>query len=199
MSNISSFDEDSLRTVLRTLPKWSTLAFGAAVATRLLPCYTAFAIESQFGDFETLRDSLEFVWDNILARSVSRNEIAAQIVACERQVPDEDMTGDLEHPYGIESAAAVVYCLEAFEKDCVQSVTWIARCAYTVLDNYVSGRIKPTGGGVEERVILTHPLVLREFARQQRDLDICSHNAGESPASVVSRIRSMAGREQLLV
>lgn len=177
---------------LNELMPQARIAFAAACAQRLLPAYVSFSRQAKRGDPDALAEILNRVWLDLLgARRMEASERNAAVDRSTELIPGEDEEPYVEEqPYGDDAAAAVSFAVRAMECADAQEAEWAARRAYDTLDHYVTHRL----GVDDEDMIVAHPLIQAEFARQERDLlelrSFCPTNS-----EVILRLRERAKLE----
>jgi uncharacterized protein YjaG (DUF416 family) len=189
------YDESLLRDALEQLPFRLALAFGAACAERLLPCYEEFKARTGFGDAEAMRGALEIVWNGV-ERGVDEEEIKSAIIRCGELIPEEDAEpwriGQAE---AADAVASIVFGLRALASDECQEVVWASRRGYEAVDHFVVEQCDMNmNTAASEETVLKSLLVQAELSRQQRDLrDLARGSAaGEDRSGLVARVRRRA-------
>jgi len=172
------FDEANIVARLAQMPAQRRAAFAAACAQRLLPAYSRFASMTGMGDSEGVRSSLESIWKDLVGeRILSEEEVSEAITSCTDRIPTEESPGWVpEQAVAEDAATAVVYALRCLKNGEAQEAAWAARCAYEAIDHYVINHenIDLNTPGAEA-LIISHPLIQAEMARQRRDLDQLLH------------------------
>jgi hypothetical protein len=104
-------------------------------------------------------------------------ELESLIPEAMKLIPGED-----DVPWGLErntvedAASATAYALRCRRNGMSQEAVWAARRANEFLDDFVinDNNINPNGAAAET-LILAHPLIQAELARQIRDLEELRH------------------------
>jgi len=165
-------DERDLWKQLERMPNRLRVAFAAACAQRQVPNYVRFTEVAGQGRPDVLIGALCCLWDDLLGRQATENNLQQQLDACMSLLPDEeDAHGRLAY-YAEDAVSAAAYAIGARLSSDIQKVIWAAQMAYDALDEFV-GAEKPDSEPVdqkEEERIRSHPLVQAELMRQRVDL-----------------------------
>ena len=170
--SILRHDESDLWKQLERMPNRLRVAFAAACAQRQVPNYVRFTKAAGQGSPDVLIGALGCLWDDLLGRKVTENELRRQLDACMSVLPDEEDFYDGLAYYAEDAVSAAAYAIRARLSSDVQQVIWAARRAYEALDEFVSTE-KPDSEAVdqtEEERNLSHSLVQAELRRQRVDL-----------------------------
>lgn len=120
--------------------------FAVATTERLLPNYQAFSLLEGWGDYGTLRSSLDFVWSALIAGNVpilDASPVKKMRRLCMRQMPDTDNFVSLFVPLAQDAVSAVVCALEAADNvDAVRIADYAWICTRTI-QSYVSNVADP--------------------------------------------------------
>lgn len=197
--SILKFDEKTLVSDLRQLPRWARLTFAASVASRMSHAYTAYINAGGKGDPTLITATLEFVWRNILAAADHHDQIRGYLESIMQLIPPEDVTVNSLNAYAEDALSSSAYTLRTCLSGEPQEAAWAARCTYEAVDEYVIELIKiPPGSHEAETSILAHPLMQQELNRQKRDVSDLQTYAASDPEVVISSFRDRSMREHAL-
>jgi Protein of unknown function (DUF416) len=180
MSDMLTFDAALLHSRLAKLPREARVAFALACAERLQP-YATFSNDASA--VELVRRILDLTFAAISSPSIPRPELAQLSQALEAAPYLDD-----------DAAASAAYALRCYFSSDAKDAFFAAQRAYDARDREAQQLIASNVITVaDERVILAHPNVQQEFARQRADLDAleASH---EGLGTTVLRARNDARR-----
>jgi len=170
--SILRYDERDLWKQLERMPDRLRGAFAAACAQRQVRNYVHFSKVAGRGRPDVLIGALGGLWDDLLGRQITENNLRQQLDACMSLLPDEQDIHDGIAYYADDAVSAAAYAIGARLSSDIQQVIWAARRAYNALDEFVCAE-KPGNGAIdqkEEERILSHSLVQAELRRQRVDL-----------------------------
>ena len=110
-----AFDRGAVTSQVSRLRPEARAAFAALAAERLLPYYGRFQAETGWGSVGPLKRGLDLVWQYVLGRSVSGDDVRKASVECKLVAPD---TEDFETPLvsrALDATSAVLSALRACE------------------------------------------------------------------------------------
>jgi uncharacterized protein YjaG (DUF416 family) len=194
------FDEPALLQRLERLPRQSRTIFAAAVAERLLPAYVNYWKKASKGNPTRLTAILEQLWKDLDGSKTSEEAQQESIDLCISLIPSEDSDPWFqEQVYADDAAAALAYALRSRESGNAQEAAWAARRAYEALDQFVIVKEDvDTHKPGAEQIILAHPIIQAELARQNRDLlDLAASRSDISRIADQIRQRAKAEAETL--
>jgi uncharacterized protein YjaG (DUF416 family) len=170
---LACFNEAERCVQLSSLPTKEKAAFAAACTERLFPAYYRFCVLTGRGQPEVLRETLTRLWDDLLGRLMSDQEINNRLEVVMSLVPREDDGKWVpEQAAAEDAAAALAYALRCRGNGASKEAAWAARRVYEAIDHYVINRETTLlDGNRNEERILSHPLVQQELSRQRRDID----------------------------
>jgi uncharacterized protein len=170
--SVLRYDERDLWKQLERMPNRLRVAFAAACAQRQVPNYVRFTEVVGQGRPDVLIGALCCLWDDLLGRQATENDLQQQLDACMSLLPDEeDAHGRLAY-YAEDAVSAAAYAIGARLRSDIQKVIWAAQMAYNALDEFACAE-KPDSDAIdqkEEERIFSHLLVQAELRRQQVDL-----------------------------
>lgn len=175
--NLNFYEFDALEKELEGLPPLHRIAFAASCCERLLPNYNAFYRLENWGDPSVLRTALNEVWQILQGKPVDAALIRRLIKDCEDVIPDSDDFGGLSDMEAQEAAIAICNTLEACLNPTPQQIIRVANCVTNTIDAFVphgdkSFNVSESKVGLKklEEAIASHPLAVREMAKQSEDL-----------------------------
>lgn len=189
------YAEDELVRQLNGLPVIFRVAFATACAERLLPMYLHYTEQSHRGDSNIMAGAVCFLWETLLGRETSKDELQNHIDSRMTLIPgDDDVPWVKGQAYAENSASAVVFALRTLHSGESQEAAWAAQNAYEASDYYVTHELNFEYGSAEaEQRIRSHPVVQIELQRQQRDLqDLLSAAGTDNTSSVITMLRDRA-------
>lgn len=175
-------------------------AFAAACAQRLLPRYSAFYARlhgGRLGEEQLAETFLDLLWRDLSASQLDDGKIETMINRLLATLPDEETTLAANEPYCTDAGATVIFALQARLTSQTKFAVLAARRIYHALDNFVMNNVladKPRISERDEEAVLAHPLIQRELARQQDDLEMLGSASlpGYDKATVLSNLRRRA-------
>jgi uncharacterized protein YjaG (DUF416 family) len=168
----SRYDEPANIKLLKRLSVRLRVVFALLCTMRILPSYRRFHSRTGRGDPTVLETLIERLWRDVAGDEMTSEELQSALERVMESIPSEEDGWDEEtQPYAEDAASAVAYVLRARLTGDPQEAAWASRCAYEAIDHSVIAKTGlQIGGPTNETVILLHPLVQAELARQQRDL-----------------------------
>lgn len=179
-----TYSKEEVQRRLEVLPSRSRIAFGLSCCERMLPNYVAFKQEVNWGDERPLRKTLDESWKHLEGQTM--NEITAKrlIEECEKVTPDADDFSVLLVGPAQEACFSICCVLDYVLQGNPERIAQASAFAIDTLDGYVQelldgfpniARGVPYSPEREERIRL-HPLMQRELARQDADLNLLATN-----------------------
>ena len=172
--NLHLYNFDALEKELVGLPPLHRIAFAASCCERLLPNYNAFSRLENWGDPFVLRTALDEVWQILQGKPVDAAFIRKLIEDCEGVIPDSDDFGGLSDMLAQEAAIAICNSLEACLDPTPQQIIKVVNCVTNTIDAFLdeSFNISESKVGLKstEEAISSHPMAVREMAKQSEDL-----------------------------
>ncbi len=133
-----TYDEQQIRDQLDGLPSVSRVAFAAACAEWLYPCYEEFARSTGQGDPAMLRAVIDAAWSLAEFEALPRNDIERLRALAESLVPnDEDENWSTLSPLAQNAAASAAYALRTWLLEDPQQAVWAARQVFEAGDYLV--------------------------------------------------------------
>jgi hypothetical protein len=133
-----TYDERQIQEQLEASSLTSCVAFAAACAEWLYPCYAAFAAEATQGDAALLRAALDTAWSLCDRHELSVDEVDRLRSNAEALVPDDDDEDwTALSPLAQNGAAAVAYALRTWLSKDAKEAVWAARQLYEAGDYLV--------------------------------------------------------------
>lgn len=168
---MSAFNGAALKKRLRRLDSKRQLAFGAVCCERMLPNYLAFQQDAGWGDLTPVRKALDCVWASLYGQPLNSQEIRKVTASCEAAAPNSEDFVSLYVTSVQDACFAVCGLLEYLLESDVGKVVQAATYATDSVDLYVQEieNMVPNDPQLEQK-ILTHPLMQRELAQQEKDL-----------------------------
>ena len=156
---------------LKQLGPLQRAAFAAACCERLLPNYSVFQEQENWGNTSVLRNALDRIWECLEKGARPQNNLPHLISECEALIPNPD---DFENPLlsaALHAGAALVGTLECYRSGGLEPAIQVATCALDTVDMALIDQ------GLDDPEIETHPWIKREIARQEADLKTLSQSA----------------------
>ena len=162
-----SFDPEFLERELSRLPQMHRVVFAAACCERLLPNYAAFARQVHWGDPNTLRRALDYIWRSITERSVDRGAVDFLMRECDAVVPDtEDFETGLVSA-ALDAGTAILGTLHALLDGGTNHVLEVASYCRDTVHMYIQDRDDlDYRDPLFDSKIERDPLMTREIERQ---------------------------------
>jgi uncharacterized protein len=173
-----TFEIDTLRQMLRQMPRLHRVAFCAATCERLLPNYETFAQEEEWGNSQLLRRALDTVWRCALGSQVSERETSDLANECYAAAPEPgDFTSDFVSA-ALDAANAIAASLLACSDGNLDRCIEVATCARDTVDMYIQIRdgLKQDDPDFDSR-IRGGALMQRELERESAQLNMLRGSA----------------------
>lgn len=177
--NLDFVDLNVLEKQLDRLSAVHRIAFAASCCERLFPNYCVFAREEKWGNPSVLRKALNEVWESLEKKAFDRTKIHALMEDCLAEAPDSDDVSISAYDFEAQSVVAAI-CLTL--KACLDPDTkLILKVEQPVGDTLFAGvelieeSTDPLGWEVKTleqkfKIIASHPLAVREMAKQNQGL-----------------------------
>jgi uncharacterized protein YjaG (DUF416 family) len=174
---MNSFDPESLKHDLDRLPQTHRVAFAATCCERLLPNYAAFAREVHWGEPETLRAALDYIWSFLNSRRADLDEVNRLIRLCDGVIPDTEDFDTSSVSAALDAGTAVVGTLRSLLDDDTKHVVEVASYCRDTVHMYIQDRDDlDYGDPLFDTKIERDPLMKRELARQSAVLSELANN-----------------------
>jgi len=187
--------EETLRRLSTLLPIGQR-AFGLLCCERMLPNYVAFQAETNGGDSIPLREAMEMAWESIESRA-DDSRVRRLSEMCEFVAPNSEQFVSRFTTPAQDACFAICCVLDHILKPDPERIAQVATFATDSIDLYVQEieAIQPNAPNLEE-LILAHPLMQRELARQDQDFSNVqvALSDRQSVASRLLALRHMAKR-----
>lgn len=169
--DFGSLDYVSAKERLTKLDSNKQLVFGALCCERLLPNYKAFQLETGWGNYCTIRNALDFVWETLNSDTINPTEVKSVLESCEALTPDSDSFTSIYVTSAQDACFAVCSLLDFISADNVDRIVDVATLAIESVDLFVQETkcMDPYDPDLEQK-ILCHRLMQRELAQQDREL-----------------------------
>ncbi|GAB4192661.1 MAG: YjaG family protein [Wenzhouxiangellaceae bacterium] len=187
---LSAFDGDHLKKRLGKLDSDRQLAFGAACCERLLPNYKAFQGDTGWGSLRPIRDALNLVWSSVGGQKRGSSEIRHIISECESVGPDSDDFESLYTSFAQDACFAVCSLLDYLLNSDAERIVQAATYATDSVDLFVQEieNMDPNDPELEQKIV-THPLMQRELAQQEKELQMIERASSLTP-ELLTQLRS---------
>ncbi|WP_026898919.1 DUF416 family protein [Daejeonella oryzae] len=143
--------------------------FGLNICRRLLPEYIDFSQRNNWGDPDTLEDSIKFCIQNKTFQNVQFDKAKEFHEAVGLVIPDMDDFGDLDSSYALNASCAVLELLEFFldgDKTHVLNIS-------TYMTDTVDFKISETEPELTNEELDNHEKIVKELKYQ---LDLLKNN-----------------------
>lgn len=170
---LSAFNFEKLKSRLKKMTDKKQLTFGILCCERLLPNYSAFVTDTGWGDNELIRGVLDFVWSYLDDEKVNPKTIRTLIDQCESAIPDSEDFDSLLTSFAQDACFAICNLLDYLMISNTEKIVLTASYAIDSVDLYVQELegILPADPDLEQK-ILSHELMQRELAQQDKDLSL---------------------------
>lgn len=200
------FKLNNLENKLEKLTALHRLAFAAAMCERLLPNYNAFSNMENWGDRSILRAALDEVWEILQGKQKDTEKLDRLREACDSNnvIPDDDFSGSYYGLEAQEAALAICELLDASLDPTPQQIVKIAKRVRDTIESFVvqrdeslkaSLKLGPYPDYSEKylKAVASHPLAVREMAKQNQDLQKLRESDRLSPELLESLRTSSYG------
>lgn len=168
----TEFDQDDVLRQLKRMPFSSALAFMLSCAERLYPNYLAFVRHHEWGDADSLRESLDLGWAALGGGTVDGDKLDDLRSRCQDAEPE---TEDFDSVYvspALDAASVAGMLLDFLKERDVTVVAEAASLCRDTVDMYAQELESMDANAPDlEARILAHPLMQRELARQRSDIE----------------------------
>lgn len=193
------FDKQRALADLDSIGADGRVVFALLAATRLKSGGERF-FQDDLDAITGFRFAHEKIWAAIEGAVVlSGEEIAELIARCEELIPDEDSIAGADYgAYADDAIAALIYAYRCLDSREPQEALWAAQRAYDSADLWAIRELRRQGKSVpqDEGIVLSHPVVQTELARQSRDLqELVAVGKNRVPVDRVRSLRLRAERE----
>jgi len=151
---------------LQKLDALHRVVFSAACCERLLPNYTAFHKEENWGDPNVLRLALDRVWECLEDGELPKEGLDQLISDCNDIIPDTENFSTPLVSYALDAGTAVVSTLECCKNGRVESAVEVAVFSRDTVFMALSAQ------GWSDDKMADSPLMKRELEKQEEDLDV---------------------------
>jgi len=188
------YDEADRLQHVEGLSSRGRVVFALLCAARLLPQYRRFHESTQRGDPRAVEALAERLWQHVMGRQVSQEDLERAVDQCMDLIPTEDDGWDEQtQPYAEDAAAALAYAFRAAQAGNSQEAVWASRRAYEAMDHFAG---RETGNAsYDEKARIQHPAVQTELSRQLRDIAELRELGESNDVQIVKRLRQRAKRE----
>jgi len=122
---------------LQKLSQWQKIAFSAALLERMLPNYQMFAEGAEFGNFNTLRNQLDLIWQRLNKSQKVKINYDAQLLKLEEQIPDPQHFDFFGVYPALDAAMALMSLLQAMQDNEGEGFATISRLSENSVNFYV--------------------------------------------------------------
>ncbi len=183
---------DELEKGLEGLPSFHLLCFATLCCERHLDVYEAYSLLEGWGDFPSLKEGVEFVWD-CLRRNKFILPPATLLTKCEASIPefDEDPTETVLASAAQDVAVAVVHLLENVESCSVSTSALSGDLALDTVYDYVrpiNDTPAITDSFAFDELMWDAPLMLKE-RRYHAELAQRLHSSPTLTNEIISELR----------
>ena len=186
---LPAFNEQQTTYNLKSLDWTCGLAFGAACASRIIPVFDRFRLETRWGDIEPMLRAMDTIWGSTENAVLPMSSIIERLLAeCEDQVPDSEEFHSLFTSGAQDSVFAVCSLLDFCTDMQPERLALAARYPTDCIDLYVQEveNMRASDADLEAN-ILRHPLMQQELKRQKRDLHLLIQMGRGAIRELISR------------
>ncbi|BAY25421.1 hypothetical protein NIES2100_52270 [Calothrix sp. NIES-2100] len=177
--HLNFFDLESLKQKLEKLPQLHRMAFAASICERMLPNYNAFSRMENWGDPSVPRKVLDEIWQVLQGRQIDETRIRQLQKDLEGVCPDSDSNDFCNAYYLFEAQEAlfsIEYILIAYLNKSLEYIIRVVMSArFETIQKFIEERdenFRETVHENELEEIVTHPLAVREMAKENEDLQL---------------------------
>lgn len=171
------YDESARIEALRQLPPRLRVAWALLCVERALPGLRRFHARTGVGNPFVAESLLERLWLDVAGDPMTPSELEAAHRSSEEMLIDvaEGSWHVPSHANAHDAMAALTFAFDTRLSGAPQEAAWAGRRLYDLADEYaqrdLAGRVsRAHWTAVDEKLVLEHPLVQGELARQERDL-----------------------------
>lgn len=165
------YDKAEVQRRLCALTPNSGLAFASSCCERLLPNYSVFRSEVNWGNDAPLRQALDRLWALSSGAAVQPNEISNLTAQCEAVAPDAEDFDSLFTASAQDAVLAICSALDFVSTNDILKLVQCSSYAIDTVDLYVQEIDKmPANSPDLETRIRNHHLMQREIKHQYGDL-----------------------------
>lgn len=168
MSTIVRFEPEHMKQVLAELSPRHRAAFAATCCERLLPNYTAFAKDAQWGDPSVLQNALRYAWQVIETGTIDAGRVAQMISDCEAVTPHTESFTSRLVSAALDAGVAVAETLRILLDADPQRAVDVASSSRDTIDMFIQERdhLDFNSDPRFEEKILRDGLMQNELTRQ---------------------------------
>lgn len=166
-----TYNESEIAMQLSQLDHRRQVAFALSCAERLMLNYRVFEREHKWGNFNVLREGLDFAWDWLAGIDLDLKRLSELSATCEAQAPDTEEFQSRFVSSALDAANAVVAVLALIQTEDPSKAVEVGCLSRDTVDMYVQEleNMPANSLDLEERIQL-HPLMQIEILRQKQDI-----------------------------
>lgn len=179
-----TYSKEGVQQRLEALPSRSRIAFGLSCCERMFRNYLACKQKIDWGDERLLQKALDELWKHVEGGAMAKSAAKEMYEACEAVAPNSDDFSEMLTTLAQNACFAICCVLEYVMQEDPERIAQASSYAIDTLDFYVqelmdgfsnSYRAVPQSTERDEQIRL-HPLMQRELARQDVDLQLLAGN-----------------------
>jgi len=161
--------------MFKKLSPWQNTALATALLERMLPNYQMFSQAADFGDYKTLRNQVDLVWQKLADRSIKINS-DAQVIKLEDNIPEPDEFDFFGVYPALDACMALTALLQGGQESGFEHTQQVSRLSANSVSYYVELLLAEEFAQqdeitLSEKDIDQHPLMEWENATQQELYD----------------------------
>jgi len=158
------------------LSHWQQVAFATALLERMLPNYQMFSENSEFGNYDLLRNQLDLVWQWLDKNNKIKININAQLNKLEEQTPDPEEFDSFGVFPALDVCMAMVSLWQLIQTNGTdkddEDINSISRLSQNSVNYYVELLlIEENNEDIQEDDVDKHPLIVWEKETQSELFD----------------------------
>ena len=158
------------------LSHWQQVAFATALLERMLPNYQMFSENSEFGNYDLLRNQLDLIWQWLDKNNKIKININAQLNKLEEQTPDPEEFDSFGVFPALDVCMAMVSLWQLIQTNGTdkddEDINSISRLSQNSVNYYVELLlIEENNEDIQEDDVDKHPLIVWEKETQSELFD----------------------------
>jgi len=167
----ADFDKNQLEPLVGKMSRGQKLLFMLSCCERLFPNYSFFQKKHNWGEPETLRMILDYLWESFKG-GCDIDTVKELTEQCNRIVPDSEDFDTIDVSSAMDAGCSVLSVLSFLLSESIERILDVAVLSYDTVDMYVQEleKMSPNDPGLE-RKIFEHRFVQQELKRQREDVE----------------------------
>ncbi len=160
----TTYSKKLIESKLTSLDQKGQIAFGAACCERMIPNYSAFSQECEWGDVTILRNALDQIWSHIEEKTLLEEKIETLSNLCVKCAPDLDDFRSLLAGHAQNAALSICAVFDYLLTKESERIAQVSAFSVDTVDSHVQEieSMSPSDSDFEKK-IRNHPLMEAEI------------------------------------